>query len=488
MASHTRPFRDQASETWRLGKLAVLLVWRTSPKSLIALLILVLLQAFLPPLQLVLLQAILDYTAYNLSLAPSLHPWIAQFPLLTWIILAAIVLAASQLAQPFIATFQSLIGDRLTGHVTEQVIQAANRWPGLMRFEDPSFVDDMQRARSRASRGGLDLVIYGSRAIVSLITAGGLAFLLLSLHPLAPLVLILATLPSMAQQWEYGHRTGSHLYWQTPEARRLEYSRDVLLTPATAKDVRLYEIGSFFADRYMTIFGQTTGVIDRLRRHLSRRMALANILSASVVALVYLYLVSLVLQGQRTIGDVSLYGGAATLLQLALFDLGADIGILPGVFSFLPSLFRVLDAPTDLPLSRTPHRVPRPINEGFVFEQVTFSYPGCTTPVLRDISLHIRPRESVALVGLNGAGKTTLVKLLLRLYDPTQGRILLDGVDLREYDLVELRKEIGVIFQDFVRYELSARENIAIGQIDALYDQEKLQVAAVLSGLSLIHI
>ena len=157
-------------------------------------------------------------------------------------------------------------------------------------------------------------------------------------------------------------------------------------------------------------------------------------------------------------------------------------GYLPQELRFLPSLFRVLEAPPDLPRAQMPRPAPRPIRWGIVFEHVGFTYPGHAMPVLQDASFCIRLGECVALVGHNGAGKTTIVKLLLRLYDPTAGRILLDGVDLREYDGEDLRREMGVIFQDFVRYELTAGENIAMGQVEALGDRARLLAAAARGG------
>ena len=512
--SDSKPFMQQFTETRRLLWLAVQLVWRASPRLLVGILLLLMLQALLLPLQLALSRAVIDRAAFDLGLFTDLDSMAIQLPLPAWIGLAAAALALGQLIQPFSSTFQSLAGDRLTGYVAEQLIRAANRWQGLARFEDPGFADDLQRARKHAARGALDLMVYGGRAVVELFTATSLALVLLGLHPLVPLLLILATLPQMRQQWEYGHHTVSHLYVQTAEARRLEYSREVLLTPETAKDVHLYGLGSFFRRRYDTIFASTTESLNQLRRHLALNVALASILATVASSAVYIYVVWLVAQGARTVGDLVLYGVAATLLQMNLRGLGGEIGFLPQVLGFLPSLFRVLEAPPDLPnrgerfegpgappvdpLPATPgptahtmlgrrnlpsrgHRCAVRF-QGIVFEQVSFTYPGRTDRVLRDVSFTLEPDECVALVGHNGAGKTTIVKLLLRLYDPTSGRILLDGVDLREYDLDALRRQMGVIFQDFVRYELTAGENIGLGQVDALHDATRLLDAAESAG------
>lgn len=471
-------FQARIRESCRLASLAMRLTWRASPRLVLNILLLLLLQAFFTPLQLILSKAVINRAADDLGFSSAHDAVAAQFPLGVWIALAAVSLAVGQLIQPFVSSFQSLAGDRLTGYVTEQLILAANRWQGLERFEDPIFADDLQRARDRAGRGSLDLLIFMARAGVSLFTAATLALVLLGLHPLVALVLVVATVPQMALYWEYRNRTGKHLYMQTPETRRLQYSRDQLLTPESAKDIRLYEMGAFFREHYETTFEQTMGTLDRLRHRLMVPVALASIVAAVASAAVYIGLVWFVAHGQRTIGDLVLYGGAATMLQANLLTLGFDLGFLPLALSFLPSLFRVLEAPPDLPRAPRPRPIPRPIRQGIVFEHVTFIYPGRCTPILRDVTLHLPANECVALVGHNGAGKTTIVKLLLRLYDPSSGRILLDGVDLREYDLDALRREMGAIFQDYVRYELTVGENIGVGQVEAFHDRDRLLHAA----------
>ncbi len=477
-----RAFRRRLRESGRLVGLAVRLAWRAGPLLVVGIVVLLLVQAVLAPLQLALARAVIDRAAVDLGLLAEAGPFIARLSLGVWIVLAAAVVAMGQLIQPFSATCQSQAGDRLTGYVTEQLIRAANRWQGLARFEDPALADDLDRSRRYASRGGLELIVYGSRGLVNLFTAVGLVLVLGGLHPLLPLVLVLATLPQVARNWDFEDRMGSHLYAQTEEARQLIYLRDVTLRPAVAKDVRLYALGPFFTRRYGAIFARTMGVLNRLRRGLLPPMALASALAAAAAGGVYVYVVWQVATGQRTPGDLALYGGAAALLQQQLQGIGFTIGFLPMPLGFLPALFRVLEAPPDLPVPAAPHPVPRPVREGLVFEHVAFTYPGQTTPVLRDVSLRLGRHESVALVGRNGAGKTTLVKLLLRLYDPTAGRILLDGIDLREFDPADLRREMGVIFQDFMRYELTAGENIGLGQVETLSDSDRLHTAAASAG------
>ncbi len=478
-----KPLAELLQGAGKVSWLAIRLARRASPVLVAGILTLTVFSAALAPLTLYLSRAVIDRAALDMGLAGTVDPLIAQLPLLAWILLAALVIAGSHLIQPFQSTFQTVVGERLNAYIGEQIIIAANRWRGLARFEDPAFADDLNVARERAARGGLDILRFGSRFALSVFTSLGLLFVLATLSPLAPVLLILASLPSIARAHVYQQRTGSHLYVQTPESRRLQYSRDMLLTPEPAKDVRLYGLASFFRRRYGEIFERTMGSLERLRRRLAISMTLASVLSALGAGAVYLYVVWLIVNGDGSIGDLVLYGGAAALFQATLPMLGFDVGFLSTLsFIFLPSLYRVLETPPDLAVPENPAPAPKPIRSGIVFEKVSFSYPGNPRPVLRDLSFSIQRGESLALVGRNGAGKTTIVKLLLRLYDPSAGRILLDGVDLREYDLEDLRREIGAIFQDFVRFELTAGENIGLGEVTAMEDSERIMTAASKAG------
>ena len=478
-----KPLAELLRGTGKVSWLAIRLAWRANPILVAGILALTVLSAALAPLTLYLSRAVIDRAALDMGLTAAADPFIEQLPLFTWIMLAALVIAGSHLIGPFQATFQTLVGERLNAYIGEQIILAANRWRGLARFEDPAFADDLNVARRYATRGGLDILLYGTRFALSVFTSVGLLIVLLLLNPLVPVLLVLASLPSIARAHLYQQRTGGHLYVQTPESRRLEYSRDTLLTPEPAKDVRLYRLASFFRQRYGEIFDRTMGSLDRMRRRLAISATLASVLVGMATGAVYLYVIWLIVNGEGSIGDLALYGGAAVLLQATLPMLGFDVGYLSTLaFTFLPSLYRVIETPPDLAVPENPTPAPKPIREGIVFERVSFSYPGNPRPVLHDLSFSIRRDECLALVGHNGAGKTTIVKLLLRLYDPSAGRILLDGVDLREYDLEGLRREIGAVFQDFVRFELTAGQNIGLGDVQAIRDSERIRAAASKAG------
>jgi ATP-binding cassette subfamily B protein len=332
-------------------------------------------------------------------------------------------------------------------------------------------------------------------------------------------LIVMCSLPHIVWQWGYHQATANSLQVRTPESRRLWYFRDAALAPEPARDVRLYGLAAFFGQRYKAVFRRAVDAMAPRYRALTARSALGMALGALAVGAVYVFVIWQVIvqgaAGRLTVGDVALFGGAAAMLHDRLLDIGWAVSVVPRDLAFLPALNRVLHAPPDLPVPAHPLPAPCPIREGIVFDNVWFAYPAgpdgrraANPPVLRGVSFAIRPGESLALVGLNGAGKTTIVKLLLRFYDPhcprcptdppgppgparpfgapgpTQppGRITLDGVDLREYDLESLRRRMGVIFQDFVRYELTVRENVAIGDLSALGDDARLLAAARRAG------
>ena len=489
-------FRRQVQEALPLVRLSLRLVWWASPGLTAGIAVIVVLQALIAPLQLVLIRATIDRAALDLGVAQaaartaaatshtSFGPTVTALPLGTWLALTAAALAVGYLLQPVSAALQSMVGDRVTGIVTDRLMVAANRWPGLARFEDPEFADDLDRASKRVGPGGLMLLLVGGQLTVTLVTGVSAVLLLARLHPLLPVALVTAMAPQAVRERAYHVRISGLLYNQTADAARLNYARTILLTPEAGKDVRLFGLGPFFGSRYAAIFGRIVAEIDALRRPLAGWVTATAGLSGAAAGAVYFLVVWRIARGELTLGDLALYGGAATLLRSTMTGVTNSLVRVVENFRFLPSLWRVLDAPPDLalPPAGQARPAPRPIRQGIAFEHAAFTYPGRTEPALRDVSLSIAPGECVALVGQNGAGKTTIVKLLLRLYDPTAGRILLDGVDLREYDLAELRREMGVIFQDFVRYELTAGENIAIGQIDALRDEARVLAAAARAG------
>ena len=374
------------------------------------------------------------------------------------------------------------MSDRLQAHVNGELIAAVNRFRGLARFEDPAFANHLATARQQAVGGAFNLLYYGGHLVGRLFTIGLMGATLWRLQPLAPLVVLLTSFPQALLQYGADQRMADRIYRQSEGGRKLHVYRDAVLSEGPAKDVRLFDLGAFFLRQYGPVFGQMTATIGGLRRTLLGRLLPAVLLAGVGGAAVYLYAVRRVVEGSLTLGDLVLFGGALLHMETTLRQAGWSVGLFGKYFVWLPSLFVVLDAEPDLPLPVQPLPAPRPVCSGLVLEGVSFRYPGTTTEILHDVSLRIQPGERLALVGRNGAGKTTLVKLLARLYDPTEGRILLDGVDLRDFDLADLRRQISVVFQDFVTYQLTAQENIGLGNVAELEDRARVAAAAHKGG------
>src|SRR5919202_2037563 len=314
-------FRQLVGNALPLVRLSLRLLWWASPSLTLGIAAVLVLQSLMAPLQLVLSRATIDRAALDLGVAraapSSAHigfgPAVTAFPLGAWLALTAAALAVGYLLQPVSATLQAMVGDQVTGIVTERMILAANRWPGLARFEDPEFADDLDRAAKHVGPG-LMLLLVGAQLTVALVTGVTAVLLLARLHPLLPAALVAAMLPQAARERAYHLSVGRILHNQTADAHRLDYSRNVLLTPDAGKDVRLFGLSPFFRRRYAAIFSRIVGEIEALRRPLAGWETAAGGLSGAAAGAVYFLVVWRIAHGALTLGDLALYGGAATLL------------------------------------------------------------------------------------------------------------------------------------------------------------------------------
>ena len=376
---------------------------------------------------------------------------------------------------------EHLLHSQLTNHVNTLIIRKSLALD-LRFFEDAAFYDKQQNARREADVRALRIVNGGFFLVQDTLTLLTLAALLVRFSPWLALILFGAAMPTFVAQSRYARLTFRVITGRAPEARRLGYLEELLTSHESVKEVKLFNLGETLLGRYHALFWK----FYHEDRSIAVRRTLASLewglLSTLSNYASYAWIIWRTVARAITLGDMTMYIAVFRQAQTTFRSLFDRLSNLYQNNLFLENLFGYLALEPAMPVSANGRRAPSPIREGIEFRDVSFRYPGSEAWVLRDVNLHIRPGERIALVGLNGAGKTTLVKLLTRLYDPTEGRILLDGMDLREYDLTSLRQRIGVIFQDFVQYHLTARENIGFGQVEALENRAQVVAAAQKGG------
>ena len=370
----------------------------------------------------------------------------------------------------------SLLADRYTRHVSIQVMKHAAELD-LIAYEDPVFYDRLDRARVQAT-DRLAMIQSIGRLVQQVITAVSMSISIMVFSPWLMLLLIVGVVPAFLGETHFAFLGYAKNFRQTPIRRQLDYLRQLGGSREAAKELRLFGLNGFLTDRFTRLSDE----IYEENVALSRRKLIAGAILSVIGTLgyysAYAFVIWRTIQGELTIGTLTFLAGAilqaSSNIQLTFSTLSgiADQALfLTDLLAFFEMRPTITSKPNALP-------APRPIRRGFEFRNVSFAYPGSPRLILHGLNFHLHPGERVALIGENGQGKTTIVKLITRLYDPTEGQILLDGVDLREYDLEDLYREIGVIFQDFMRYEMTARENIAVGRVEDLDKMELLKSAA----------
>jgi len=398
-------------------------------------------------------------------------------PLLWWLVAAefAIAIFASLLGRT-IDYLDALLADKYTRHVSIRVMEHAAELD-LIAYEDPVFYDRLERARVQAT-DRLGMIQSIGRLVQQVITAASLSAYILVFSPWLLLLLIVGILPAFLGESHFAFLGYARNFRQTPVRRELDYLRVLGGSREAAKELKLFGLKDFLIARFTRLSDQLYREnVDLARRRLIAGSFLSMIGTAGYYS-AYVYVIWRTATGFLTIGKMVFLTGAIIQASGNIQQIFSTLSSIADQALFLTDLLAFFEMqPT---IRSKPHALPapRPILQGFEFRKVSFRYPGASRLVLNGLDLHLRVGERVALIGENGEGKTTLVKLLTRLYDPVEGQILLDGVDLREYDLEDLYREIGVIFQDFMRYEMTARENIAIGRIDELDNLALLRAAA----------
>ncbi len=400
------------------------------------------------------------------------------------VILAAVqfaLLTINSLLQTLQNVAQQLLQDRTANRVQLLIMEHANGLD-LRFFEDATFYDQLQQAQREAAFRPVGMVSGVFNLVRTLLTFLSMIALLLRLGPLLAIVALLAPIPAFIASTRYGWQGYRQMRRQSPERRLMAYLTTLLTTDTYNKEIKLFTLGDFFVARYRTLaakfIAENQGLL--VRRYLvGFAWGTLTLLTSGGT---YLYVALLAVRGTINIAGLTVYTGAASQVQSNFQGLLGGLSSMYENTLYLNTLFELLAFTPIIRAPEQPVLVSRHFTRGIEFRDVSYTYPGREEPALDGVSFTIAPGETVALVGRNGAGKTTIVKLLTRLYDPDSGQILIDGVDIREYDPAALRHEIGVIFQDYVTYFLSARENIGVGRLEEADDLARIDAAAAQSG------
>jgi ATP-binding cassette subfamily B protein len=465
----------------RLGALKnlppfVRLVWETSRPLTIAQGLLRLVRALLPVIVLYVGKLIIDEVV-ELTKAQGAH----DLDRITALIAIEFGLAiVSDILSRLVGLVDTLLAERVGTETSLRLMRHAATLD-LEDFEDSELQDGLERARRQAS-GRMTLMAQIFNQVQDVVTIASFAVGLVVYAPWLMVLLAFALIPSFIGEARFNAQSYWLNYHRAPERRELDYVRQTAASVETAKEVKIFNLNPFLIERYRTLAQSFFNANKQLAIRRAGWGGLLATIGTIAYYVAYAYIVWRTVNGEFTIGDLTFLAGSFRRLHQMMEGLLIGFTQVTGQALYLDDLFSFFEIRPEIASPPNPIPFPQPIRTGFVFEDVGFRYPGADRWAVRHLAFELKAGEVLALVGENGAGKTTLVKLLSRLYDPDEGRILLDGHDLREYDLFELRANIGVIFQDFVRFHMTAAENIAVGRIEARGDGARIARAAAQSG------
>lgn len=370
----------------------------------------------------------------------------------------------------------SILGDRFNNRISVRLMEHATQLD-LSSFEDPVFYDKLERARRQTTgRLGLLTSLLGVMQNTASLLALSAGFIVYS--PWLMALLFAAVIPSFLGETHFSQLAYSVLFRRTPQRRLLDYLRYLGASVQSAKEIKIFGLGPYLSDRYQREAQEMQVENRKLATKRASVGFVLNLISTAGYYGAYVVVLGQTLAGALTLGTFAFLTGSFSRSRSSIEQVLSSFQDISDEALYVKDLFDFFDLKPAIQSRPGALSAPRPIRSGFEFRDVAFGYPGSERTVVRNLSFRLDAGEKIALIGENGAGKTTIVKLLARLYDPIHGAILLDGVDLREYSVEDLRREIGVIFQDYMRYDTTARDNIAFGKIDSREDQDRIDQAA----------
>jgi ATP-binding cassette subfamily B protein len=394
-----------------------------------------------------------------------------------------VITLLSQVIAPINQYFNARLVRTLTLLLRKNVYQKIDSLQGLAYFEDPSFHDIIQVAANNAQIGPLQALSIFTTLLQGGITLLSFLSVLLALSPLLTAIVCLAVVPQLFMQLRLGRQRFVTVLSNTPKERRASYYGQVLSWVTHAKEVRLFNLGEYFLRKFVATTREIHLAQDRQQRRELHWQTALSLLASLISTGTFVFVVVQAFSGRLSLGEVALYIGAVLSTTESLSTIAGALSRMNDSLLFFTQYTQLLALKETLFLSPAPRPVP-PLTSGITLHNISFRYNDQQPWVLRNVNLFIPASRCLALVGLNGAGKTTLVKLLMRLYDPTEGRILWDGIDIREFDPREFRRHMGAIFQDFSRYDLSVQENIGMGNVARIEDEALVREAAQKAGLA----
>ncbi len=456
----------------------VRLVWQTQPLIFVTILVLTIVQGGVPFANALWSKFLFDLLGQQIQGNNVVPP--SQFVIL--LLFYLLINGVGRLFSPTIMYLNAELSRQMSLTIQGKVYGKMNSFVGLAYFEDPAFYDTIRMGQEGAELSTGQIVTAFTQTIQSVVTLIGFFTVFITLDPIFILLVTIALLPKLAAQLRFGQQRVGISFQMTPQERRKFYYSMLLTTVDFAAELRLFNLSDYFLNKLLHAQRERDGVERRQQRNELNWEAGLGLLSTMTAGGMLIVVIWQAVNGRLTVGDIAFYMSAIVSIQEALNQLIITISTFNESTLFYTHFDNLIALPEPLPISTMPQPVPT-LQKGIQFRHVSFRYSEHHPWVLKDVNLTIPANQCVALVGLNGAGKTSLVKLLTRFYDPTEGQILWDGIDLRQFDPVALRYKMSAILQDFGKYDLSVRENIGLGDITQMSEMSSIQIAAEKVGI-----
>lgn len=447
------------------------IIWQSSPAVVSAELALRAIVAVVPVGLLAVTRLIIDAVVGHVARGAALRHdfW--------WLVGAEFALASlSTILNRIVDFCDTLLADKFARHISIRIMEHASRLD-LFCYEDPSFQDKLERARVQAT-DRLGMMRQMGLLVQQIITAATLAASILFFSPWLLVLLVVCVVPAFLGESHFAFLGYALAFRLTPVKRQIDYLRFLGASKDSAKELKLFGLNRYLTDRFTELSDDVYVENVALAKRRLWATAVLSLVTTSGYYGAYVYVIFETVAGMMTVGTLTFLTGAIAGASANLQMIFSTFSSIADQSLFLTDLLEFFALRALVTSKPNAVRAPRPIQQGIEFCDVSFCYPGSSRLVLKSLNLRVAPGERIALIGENGEGKTTIVKLITRLYDPTAGSVLLDGIDLREYDLEDYSSQIAVIFQDFMRYDMTAWENIAMGQISELKNMARIELAA----------